>query len=126
VGDFFEYIIRDEDVQYGVQYHHYRRSGKEYLYLISKCCYEGNKLKSYEKYCYPKNKKTFSEYQGEFYNYSNNCLKYERIFVLNDFEERPPVQSICYKFKVENGFLIDFTAENGDTYPVRLKRKIPE
>ena len=44
VGDFFEYIIRDEDVQYGVQYHHYRRSGKEYLYLISKCCYEGNKF----------------------------------------------------------------------------------
>ena len=126
VGDFFEYIIYEENIQYGVQYHHYSWSGEEYLYLISKCCYEGNKIKTYEKYCYPNDKKSFSEYQGEFYNYSNNSLEYERISVLNGFEDSPPVRKSCYKFRVEDGYLIDFTTEEGDTYPVRLKRKIPE
>ena len=125
VGDFFEYIIYEENIQYGIQYHHYPWSGKEYLYLISKCCYENNQLKSYEKYLLNE-KKFFSQYQGEFYNYSNNSLEYERISVLNGFEDSPPVRKSCYKFRVEDGYLIDFTTENGNTYPVRLKRKIPE
>ena len=127
VGDFFEYIIHDGDVQYGVQFHHYRWSGKEYLHLISKCCYEGNKLKSYEKYLYQDDEKTFSEYQGEFYHYSKDCLEYERIFVLRGMERRLPINEITrYKFKIENGFLVNFTGNSGNTYPVRLKRKIPE
>ena len=52
VGAFFEYIIYDGDVQYGVQYHHHSWSGEEYLHLVSKCCYENNRLKSNEQYLY--------------------------------------------------------------------------
>ena len=128
VGDFFEYIIYDGDVQYGVEYHHTSWAG-EYLNQISKCCYEGNKIKSYETYVYNDCEKTFHTYRiyhGEFYQYSKDCLEWEWEEILNGEKGMMYIRTIPYKFRAENGVLVDCITDTGETYSVLKKRKIPE
>ena len=121
VGDFFEYIIYEGNVQYGVQFHHNSWSG-EYLHDISRCCYEKSKLKSYERYVYDDYNKKFSLYQGEFYRYSKDSLEWEWVEVLNG--DMRYIRSLNYKFRIEDGVLVDYATEKGDVYPVLKERRI--
>ena len=123
VGDFFEYIIYDGDVRYGVQFHHHSWSG-EYLYEISKCCYEDGRLQSYERYGYDAYNKNFSLYQGEFYRYSKDSLEWEWVEILNGEKAVRYIRSLNYQFRIEDGVLVDYVTENGDVYPVLKKRRI--
>ena len=120
-GDFFEYIIYEGNVQYGVQFHHHSWSG-EYLHDISRCCYEKSKLKSYERYVYDDYNKKFSLYQGEFYRYSKDSLEWEWVEVLNG--DMRYIRSLNYKFRIEDGVLVDYVTEKGDVYPVLKERRI--
>jgi len=137
VGDIYEYIIYIDNIQYGVKYG--QKYNEEWLMSISKCCYDGKRLKSYDRYVYDRYSDTLYEYFGEIYNYGEDLLEMEQHYCLNvspevvaylqnrKFKlENPYLESKIYKFKVDNGFLTEYTSYTGNIYPIKKKRKISE
>ena len=137
IGDIYEYIMYIDNIQYGVKY--CQKFSEEWLESISKCCYDGKLLKTYDRYVYDHFSDTLREYFGEIYTYGDDCLEMEQCYGINSppevvaylqnrkFKlENPYLQNKLYKFKIEDGFLTEYTSYSGDVYPIKKKRKISE
>ena len=136
-GDVYEYIIYADNIQYGVVYG--QKFNEEWLENFSKCCYDGKRLKSYDRYVYDHFSDALYEYFGEIYNYGEDRLEMEQRYCLNSppevvaylqnrkFKlENPYLQNKLYKFKADNGFLTEYTSYTGNVYQIKKKRKISE